>query len=267
MRERKLVEAEKKNIQQKITKWDLFKVFFASFFMQAVWNFRSLISIGFSICFLPIVGKLCKTPQAKREFFERHLKFFNAHPYFASFALGISIRIEEMRSKGELDSLPNVDRLKDLLIGPLGAVGDQLFWATIKPASLLFGMLGIILSPTVTIKIIVLVLTFLIYNIPHFYYRYEGIVEGYHHATDIYKYIGQQRFEIIIRWYSYVFAISLFSLIFIYSYQLSQENPLLILVLLIAALYTYLLNRFSTNFYLVTFASFIFFLVVGILFF
>jgi len=249
-----------------ITKWDLFKVFLASFFMQAVWNFRSLISIGFSICFFPVLGKLCATPEMKREFFQRHLKFFNAHPYFASFALGVSIRLEEMRVAGEADVTETIDRLKDLLVSPLGAIGDRLFWATIKPAALIFGMAGIFIAPQVWLKMTVLLVTFLLYNIPHFYYRFEGIVEGYNHPHDIHRYIGQQRFEVLRSLFVYILVFSVLFLIIFYSYSLFRSGPIYFLFFLVATFCTIFLNRITHNFYLVTLGSFLFFLLVAIIF-
>lgn len=260
-------DLEKTTVKPAITKWDLFKVFLASFFMQAVWNFRSLISIGFSICFFPILGKLCSSPQAKREFFQRHLKFFNSHPYFASFALGVSIRLEEIRASGQSDIPETLDRLKDLLISPLGAVGDRLFWATIKPASLILGMVGILVSPTVSFKILALFLTFLVYNIPHFYYRYQGIVEGYQHPLEIYKYVGQQRFETLRIFFVYIFGVALVALLIVFNYKLLHSQPGLIAVFLLSTVYALIFNKMIKNFYVVCLATFIFFLVVGILFF
>ena len=248
-----------------ISKYDLFKVFLASFFMQAVWNFRSLISIGFSICFFPVLGKLCTTPEMKREFFQRHLKFFNAHPYFASFALGVSIRLEEMRLAGEEGVPQTIDRLKDLLISPLGAVGDRLFWATIKPAVLIFGMLGIYVAPQLWSKFMVLLVTFLLYNLPHFYYRFEGIVEGYNHPHDIHRYIGQQRFEVLRSVFVYILIISAIGLIVIYSYDLIRSEPVTFLFFTLATIGTILLNRITHNFYMVALSSFLFFLVVAVL--
>ncbi len=54
-------------------------------------------------------------------FLKRHLGFFNAHPFFASYALGAISRLEEDNpGNHEL-----VDRFKNALIGPLGAIGDQ----------------------------------------------------------------------------------------------------------------------------------------------
>ncbi len=234
--------------------------------MQAVWNFRSLISIGFSICFFPVISKLCDTPEAKKEFFQRHLKFFNAHPYFASFALGVSIRLEELRAEGQANIPETIDRLKDLLISPLGAVGDRLFWATIKPASLILGMVGILIAPTVLTRIIALVISFLIYNIPHLYYRYEGIIEGYNHPYDIYNFISQQRFEVLRKVFVYILSVSIMLLILVFGYHLLQMQHILLAFFVASAIYTMILMKISNNFYLVTVGSFIFFLLAAILF-
>jgi mannose/fructose/N-acetylgalactosamine-specific phosphotransferase system component IID len=259
-----LKKDENLETQRIINKWDLFKVFLASFFMQAVWNFRSLISIGFSICFFPVLGKLCKTPEMKREFFQRHLKFFNAHPYFASFALGVSIRLEEMRVAGEAGVTETIDRLKDLLVSPLGAVGDRLFWATIKPAVLIFGMVGVYIAPELWIKIVVLIVTFLLYNVPHFYYRFEGIVEGYNHPHDIHRYISQQRFEVLRTIYVYILAISMLCLILFYGISQIRSGPINFIFFSLAAFLTIFLKRITQNFYIVTLGSFILCLIGAI---
>jgi len=261
-----LTQTDPLNKKSRITRFDLFKVFIASFFMQAVWNFRSLISIGFSICFLPVINKLCDTPEEKRQFLKRHLKFFNAHPYFASYALGVSIRLEEMKAEGEKQIPETIDRLKDLLISPLGAVGDRLFWATIKPAVLLTGMLGIFLLPGITLKIIFLFITFLLYNIPHLYYRYLGIVEGYQHPLDIHRYISQQRFEKLRTFFILLLVISLICLLMSYGYFLFKISISQLLFFIFSALYALIFFRISNNFYLVVLGTFLFSLFASILF-
>lgn len=254
-------------VGNRITRWDLFKVFVASFFMQSVWNFRSLISIGFSVCLLPVLGKLCNDLPAKRQFFRRHLKFFNAHPYFASFALGVSIRLEEMRAQGQPEMSETLNRLKDMLISPLGAVGDRLFWATIKPACLILGMVGILAVPTISSKIAVLVFMFLIYNIPHLYLRYRGIVEGYQNPLNIHKFVGQQRFEKLRHFYVYLFAGATAVLILLFGYRLFLMQPGLPVVFGCSVIYAFIMHKLFNNFYLMSLATFVLFLVVGILFF
>jgi mannose/fructose/N-acetylgalactosamine-specific phosphotransferase system component IID len=170
-----------------------------------------------------------------------------------------------MRLAGEEGVPETIDRLKDLLISPLGAVGDRLFWATIKPAVLIFGMLGIYVAPQLWLKFGVLLFTFFIYNLPHFYYRFEGIVEGYNHPHDIHRYIGQQRFEVLRSVFVYILIISAIGLIVIYSYDLIRSEPVTFLFFTLATIGTILLNRITHNFYMVALSSFLFFLVIAVL--
>ncbi len=253
--------------RQLITRGDLFKVFLASFFMQAVWNFRTLISIGFTVCMIPVLNKLYSTPEEKCDFLKRHLKFFNSHPYFASYALGVSIRLEEMKVSGEAQTPETIDRLKDLLISPLGAIGDRLFWATIKPASLITGMVGILLAPTITLKFLVLLIVFLIYNVPHLYFRYKGILLGYRYGVDVYKYVGQQQFEKLRKTYFIVLVCSTLLLVISFGVKLTLISPVLALVFVFAFLYSAFFYRLTRSFYITSFSSIIFFIVMGLLFF
>ncbi|MFZ0388983.1 MAG: PTS system mannose/fructose/sorbose family transporter subunit IID [Calditrichia bacterium] len=250
----------------KITRGDFWKVFLASFFMQAVWNFRTLLSIGFSFCLFPIMDKLCGSSEEKRDFVQRHLQFFNAHPYFASFALGVSIRLEEMQVNGEIGSRETLEHIKNRLIGPLGAVGDKLFWATIKPGALVFGMLGVYLAPGWKWKLAALVVTFLLYNIPHLRLRYRGIVEGYENPIRIKQYIEARRFEPLRKVYLWIWILSLLGIIAAFAAGLTAVNPWLILILALSALYTYWVKKKFHNFYVTATAVFLLAIAAGILF-
>lgn len=260
-------EMKKKNQPAPVTRWDLFKVFLASFFIQSVWNFRSLISIGFSVCLVPVLNKLYSGNEEKRGFLVRHLHFFNAHPYFASYALGVSIRLEEMAAKGEIQNLEALEKIKDLLIGPLGAIGDRLFWATIKPACLIFGMFSTFVSPTIELKIFSLIITFLLFNIPHLYFRYHGIIEGYKYGLEIYKHIGQKQFENLRKFYLNFLILSIFVFVVAFFKEHFVERPLFILVFLLAAVYATIFNNLVKNFYYTCIATLSFCVVIGILFF
>lgn len=251
---------------RRISRWDLFKVFIASFFMQSVWNFRSLISVGFSACLFPVLNKLYQTPEEKKEFLLRHLRFFNAHPYLASFALGVAIRLEELHAQNQEENLETLDRMKELLIGPLGAIGDKLFWATIKPATLIAGMVLVLLAPTVPLRWLALMVVFLLYNIPHFYFRYRGIVEGYEHPLEIYRFVNQQRFHRLQVTYAAILIVALLSLLILFGVKLAGLHSGLALIFYLSVLYAYGMRKIVDNFYLISLATFIFFLTVGILF-
>ena len=121
------------------------EIFFRSFFVQSGWNYKSLLSIGFCFAIVPVAKKLFKNDVKKyNQFVKRHLGFFNAHPYFTSYALGAVARLEEEIAVNN-SSDAHLEKFKNALIGPLGALGDQLFWATVKPATFTIGVLGFLL--------------------------------------------------------------------------------------------------------------------------
>ncbi len=252
---------------KRIRRTDIFKVFLRSFLLQSVWNYRSLISVGFEICLLPIVKRLYPDIQPRREFLERHLKFFNAHPYLASYALGVSIRLEEGIATGSTEVGAQLDRLKDLLIPTLGAKGDQLFWLTIRPFSLIIGVLELLIFDSIILKTAALIMTFLIYNIPHFYIRYIGLIEGYEFGLDVYKCLTNDRFRKLERTYLYFGVAAFFLFIVVLMLNYFQENPVNILFLVGSALYSWWIYKISDNFYYTVIFTMLFFLIVSFIFF
>ncbi len=198
-------------------------MFFRSFLIQAVWNYQSMLSIGFCFALAPVAKKLFKDRQKRIEFYNRHLNFFNAHPYFSSFALGAISRVEEDMVLEGKDDYFKVDRLKNALIGPLGAIGDQLVWATLKPASILVCLLGVILIDNYETKIIFLFVLLVLYNIPHLYIRMFGIIKGYQAGYDVYKMLNIERFKTIKNVYGGLGGLAL-GIIIAYSILQSGES-------------------------------------------
>jgi len=127
-----------------------------------------------------------------RDFLKRHLEFFNAHPYLASFALGSLTRLEEQSITHQWKDKKPILQFKQRIMSPLGALGDAFFWHSIKPLS---ATIGLILSLYIGFAGVI---TFLIvYNIPHLYYRTTGIVLGYRKGFDIIRdlsFRGTQRY-------------------------------------------------------------------------
>lgn len=176
------------------TKRKYITIFIRSFFIQAVWNFKSLLSIGWTFALLPIGKNIYTDKNHYQDFLKRHLSFFNAHPYFASFALGAVARLEEESDKSNEVNHEQIEKFKNAMIGPLGAIGDQLFWAVIKPASILVGFLGILIMPEMYQKLIFIFIFLILYNIPHIYIRYAGIVRGYNEGLSIYRKLRKDSF-------------------------------------------------------------------------
>ena len=201
-------------------------IFLRSFFIQAVWNFKSMLSIGWTFTLSPFAKKLYGDKKHYQDFLNRHLSFFNAHPYFASYALGAIARLEEDSVNVENYDHEQIEKFKNAIIGPLGAIGDQLFWANIKPASIMVGYLGVLIFPELFQKLIFLCIFLILYNIPHIYMRYFGIIRGYNEGLSIYR---KLRIESFSRWqkvYSLIGALA-FSIVIAYLIDKSVQHDLI----------------------------------------
>lgn len=249
-----------------IRKWDIFRVLLRSFFVQSVWNYRTLISVGFGICLIPILKRLYDDPQSQKEFLSRHLKFFNAHPYMTSYALGVSIHLEEALANGKAEAKEQISRVKDLLITILGGLGDTLFWATIKPASLIFGVMSLFLFHSTTLRIIALIVTFLLYNVPHAYFRVKGILEGYRYGIEVHKFIHKNRFRKLESAYFYIGVIAFLLFFVVLIRTLIQENPFYLLMLGVSMTAYMFIYKFTKRFYLSIYLTLLLGIVSGIVF-
>ncbi|MHB2154624.1 PTS system mannose/fructose/sorbose family transporter subunit IID [Calditrichota bacterium GD2] len=181
-----------------------------SFFIQSVWNFKSMVSVGFCFVLSPIGQKICKNKEEYVAFLKRHLGFFNAHPYFASYAMGAIARLEQQMHNQDTET---IERFKNALISPLGAIGDRCCWAVLRPAALIFGLVGMAYYESLELKSLHLLLTFVLYNIPHIHIRLKGIIDGYQSGFDIYKKLKIENFEKLLNFFKIIGIIGLGMLI------------------------------------------------------
>lgn len=259
------MSGRKKQEQRLIRNRDLLSVFLRSFFIQTVWNFKSLLAVGLSFALIPVAKRVCKNEQELKEFLNRHLAFFNAHPYFSAYAIGAIARLEEAHALGELDDVEKINKFKNAIIGPLGAVGDQFFWATIKPASLLLGLLGVAVFQDMRWKVASLVVLLLAYNIPHLYIRLAGLWQGYRKGFDIYKTLRMEHFQRVRTIYALVgaAALGLFTG-FVFTREWS-DSALSGLVFMTTGVFTVALRKKTSSFYLPVAAAILVSLILGLL--
>lgn len=110
----------------------LLSVFWRCLFLQAAWNRRGMQNLGFAYAIEPALEALYPEGAAREEALQRHLKFFNCHPYMAAAILGGAIHHEEKVAAG-LEPGPAALDYKATLQGPLAAVGDGFFWTALRP--------------------------------------------------------------------------------------------------------------------------------------
>src|SRR5204863_5273535 len=114
----------------------LTRVFFRSLFLQAAWNPRGMQNIGFADAIAPALADLYPDRAERARAAERHLEFFNCHPYLAAAIVGGAVRLEEEVARGAAEPR-TVSAFKSALASPFAALGDGFFWLALRPAAAL----------------------------------------------------------------------------------------------------------------------------------
>ncbi|WP_308197076.1 MULTISPECIES: PTS system mannose/fructose/sorbose family transporter subunit IID [Anaeromyxobacter] len=143
----------------------LARVFWRCLFLQAAWNRRGMQNLGFAYAIEPALAALYPEPGRRREALERHLQFFNCHPFMAAAIVGGAIHHEERVAAGEEPPGAAI-RYKTTLQGPLAALGDGFFWTALRPFCGALGAAG-----ALVVGVPAIVAAVLLYNVIHFSLR------------------------------------------------------------------------------------------------
>lgn len=152
--------------------------------IQGSWNYEILLGNGIGFCIEPALHLLpggIHTP-AFHQALARESRYFNAHPYLASVAVGALARAE---LDGE-DPV-RIERFRTALCGPLGSVGDRLVWAGWLPFCSLasLAVFGWGASPALTVGLFLV-----LYNLGHFALRIWGLNTGWNHGLRVASALG-----------------------------------------------------------------------------
>lgn len=113
----------------------------------------------------PIIKKLYPQKEEQVEALKRHLNFFNSEQTFGAVIQGISIAMEEQKTRGEAINDASITGIKTGLMGPLAGMGYSIIWAAVMPlliaifipfaanGSAMGGILPLILYPAITLAI------------------------------------------------------------------------------------------------------------------
>lgn len=165
-----------------------------SLLLQGAWNFERLQNVGWAFCVEPALKELYPDPAARAVALRRHLEFFNTHPYMVGYVVGAALRAEEEASKvgGEEHALKTaqVSGLKLGLAGPLAAVGDTFYWATLRPAAALLGVAWLWLAPA-PMHLMAPVVYLATYNLPCLWLRLSSVHQGYRRGMGVALHIAK----------------------------------------------------------------------------
>ena len=128
-----------------LSKADRQKVWWRSTFLQGSWNYERMQNLGWAYALIPALKKLYTKKEDQAAALERHLEFFNTHPYVAAPIIGVTLALEEEKANGAAIDDAAIQGVKIGMMGPLAGIGDPVFWFTVRP---ILGALGASLALT-----------------------------------------------------------------------------------------------------------------------
>ena len=159
-------------------------MYFRLLALQGSWNYETLNGTGVGFAMEPALRLLPGgvDGEAYRRALARESRYFNAHPYLASIAVGALTR-------AELDGVDpvRIERFRTALAGPLVSVGDRLVWASWLPFCSLVGI-GIFGAGGSALAVAGTFL--LLYNAGHFLLRAWGLRIGLSRGLNVASALG-----------------------------------------------------------------------------
>lgn len=156
--------------KQFLSRKDLNIMAFRSMFLQASFNYERMQAGGWAFSILPGLKKIYKdNPEDLKQALKRHMEFFNTHPFLVTSIMGLVLAMEEKKEDPEI-----IRGLKVAMMGPLGGIGDAIFWFTLIPITASLGA-GLALDGNILGPILFLVL----FNAVHFPLRF-GLIHYFY---------------------------------------------------------------------------------------
>lgn len=128
------VETAAEEGERILTRGDLIKAFWLSWFIQSSWNYERMMGTGFAHGMLPIERKLRKTDEELKEWLTMHSEFYNTEPHLHNIILGMTIAMEERGA-----DIDTIRAIKTALMGPFAGLGDSIMWFTLLPIAFAIG--------------------------------------------------------------------------------------------------------------------------------
>ncbi|WP_032115294.1 PTS system mannose/fructose/sorbose family transporter subunit IID [Candidatus Arsenophonus nilaparvatae] len=156
-----------------LTSYDINVMALRSLLLQASFNYERMQAGGWLYTLIPALRKIHNNPQDLANSMKMHMEFINVHPFDVTFLSGLVLAMERGKEK-----ISTIRAVKVALMGPLGGIGDALFWLTLLPICAGIGaslaLQGSIFGPIVFL---------LLFNIVHFALRFGLAHYGYQAGT------------------------------------------------------------------------------------
>lgn len=114
---------------QPLDKKTLNKMVWRSMNLQASFNYERMQAAGWLYCILPGLEKIHgDNKEDLKASMEHNLEFFNTHPFLVTFVMGIILSMEQQKA-----DINTIRAVRVAAMGPLGGIGDAIFWFTLVP--------------------------------------------------------------------------------------------------------------------------------------
>ena len=145
-----------------LDKKTLNKMVWLSCFLKASFNYERMQACGWLWGMLPGLQKIHTNKEDLKASMAHNLDFLNTHPFLVTFVMGIVLSLEQ--NKADTATIRSV---RISAAGPLGGIGDALFWLTLVPITA-----GLTANMAMEGQIIGAVLFLIIFNAVQFAVRF-----------------------------------------------------------------------------------------------
>ena len=152
-----------------ITKKDLNTMAWRSLLLQASFNYERMQACGWLYGLIPGLKKIHTDKEDLSQSMKMHMEFMNTHPFLVTFMMGVILAMEEGK-----ENIDTIRAIKVAMMGPLGGIGDALFWLTALPICVGIGA-ELALDGNIAGPIVFLAL----FNALHFFLRFFLMNYGY----------------------------------------------------------------------------------------
>lgn len=112
----------------KLDKKTLNKMVWLSCQLQASFNYERMQAAGWLWAMLPGLKKIHTNKEDLSLSMQHNMEFFNTHPFLVTFVMGIILSLEQQKA-----DINTIRAVRVAAMGPLGGIGDSLFWFTLVP--------------------------------------------------------------------------------------------------------------------------------------